>query len=212
MSPPPSLRSMHSWWSDSNSIGATFDLHAAAKPLMGLLYHRQARNFIRENVGILLSNANVDIFLSYLAFKYTSPATKRMVLRHLSERAASKKDAQTLIKSNLVQSDLLVELLNSPDEKTSNGARWIIVQLTLHDPTALEIRGINPWELPLTRKERLTAKEGRPEKARSDAIDSWICEDRKRFEKEHKILVLGTRESGKSTLVKQMKIAYQGGL
>jgi hypothetical protein len=135
-----------------------------------------------------------------------------MVLRHLSERAASEKDAQTLVKSNLVQSDLLVELLNSPDEATSNGARWIIVQLIVHNPTALKIRGINSWELPLTRKERLTANEGRAEKARSDAIDRRIREDRKRFQKEHKILVLGTSQSGKSTIVKQMKIVYQGGL
>jgi hypothetical protein len=71
MPPPPSVRSAHSWWSDNNSIGATFDLHAVSKPLMGLLYHRQARNFIRENIGIPLSNANVDIFLSYLTYIHT---------------------------------------------------------------------------------------------------------------------------------------------
>ncbi|KAJ7846555.1 heterotrimeric G protein alpha subunit [Mycena leptocephala] len=56
------------------------------------------------------------------------------------------------------------------------------------------------------------ANEGRAEKARSDAIDRRIREDRKRFQKEHKILVLGTSQSGKSTIVKQMKIVYQGGL
>ncbi|KAJ7934312.1 guanine nucleotide binding protein, alpha subunit, partial [Mycena leptocephala] len=51
----------------------------------------------------------------------------------------------------------------------------------------------------------------RAEKARSDAIDCRIREDRKRFQKEHKILVLGTSQSGKSTIVKQMKIIHQGG-
>ncbi|KAJ6478208.1 G-protein alpha subunit-domain-containing protein [Mycena sanguinolenta] len=134
-----------------------------------------------------------------------------MVLRHLSERAASEKDAQTLVKSNLVQSDLLIQLLNSPDEETSNEARWIIVRLKLHETTALGIQGINTSELALTGKERLTSKEDRAEKARSDAIDRRIREDSKRFQKEHTILVMGAPESGKSTIVKQMKIVHQGG-
>jgi hypothetical protein len=132
-----------------------------------------------------------------------------MVLRHLSERAASGKDAQTLVKSNLVQSDLLLELLNSPDEETSNGACWIIDQLKLRDPTALEIWRINLWQLAL--KERLAVKEAGAKKARSDAIDRRIREDRKLFQKEHKILVLGTSESGKSTIVQQMKSVHPGG-
>ncbi|KAJ7855684.1 heterotrimeric G protein alpha subunit [Mycena leptocephala] len=132
-----------------------------------------------------------------------------MVLRHLSERAASEKDAQTLVKSNLVQSDLLLELLNSPDEETSNGACWIIDQLKLHDPTALEIRRINPRRLAL--KERLTVKEARAEKARSDTIDRHLRKDGKRYQKEAHILVLGTNESGKSTIVNQMKIVHCGG-
>ncbi|KAJ7465810.1 heterotrimeric G-protein alpha subunit, GPA3-like protein [Mycena galericulata] len=132
-----------------------------------------------------------------------------MVLRHLSERTASEKDAQTLIKSNLVQPDLLLKLLNSPDDETSNEVCWIIDQLKLPNPTALEIWHIAPWQLAL--QERVTVKEARAEKARSDAIDRQIREDGKRIHKEHKILVLGTSESGKSTIVKQMKIVSQGG-
>ncbi|KAJ7712852.1 G-protein alpha subunit [Mycena metata] len=58
---------------------------------------------------------------------------------------------------------------------------------------------------------RLTEKEGRAEKARSDAIDRNIREDSKRFRKEHKILVLGPSDSGKSTIVKQMQIVHQAG-
>ncbi|KAF8872816.1 heterotrimeric G-protein alpha subunit, GPA3-like protein [Infundibulicybe gibba] len=48
-------------------------------------------------------------------------------------------------------------------------------------------------------------------KARSDAIDRQIKEDHARYKRECKILVLGSGESGKSTLVKQMKIIHQGG-
>ena len=51
----------------------------------------------------------------------------------------------------------------------------------------------------------------RDEKARSDAIDKQIDEDSKKFKKECKILLLGSGESGKSTIVKQMKIIHQNG-
>ncbi|KAF7362589.1 Heterotrimeric G-protein alpha subunit [Mycena venus] len=55
------------------------------------------------------------------------------------------------------------------------------------------------------------SKEACGEKARSDAIDRQIIEDSKRYKKECKILLLGSGESGKSTIVKQMKIIHQAG-
>ncbi|KAF8154375.1 heterotrimeric G-protein alpha subunit, GPA3-like protein [Mycena galopus ATCC 62051] len=55
------------------------------------------------------------------------------------------------------------------------------------------------------------SKDSRSEKARSDAIDRQITEDSKRYKKECKILLLGSGESGKSTIVKQMKIIHQDG-
>ncbi|KAJ7652801.1 putative G protein alpha subunit GNA-3 [Mycena polygramma] len=48
-------------------------------------------------------------------------------------------------------------------------------------------------------------------RARSDAIDRQITLDSKRYKKECKILLLGSGESGKSTIVKQMKVIHQGG-
>lgn len=67
----------------------------------------------------------------------------------------------------------------------------------------------------------------REEKSKSDAIDRLLEEDSKRFKKECKILLLGASsslslilnqpgwvgsgESGKSTIVKQMKIIHQNG-
>ncbi|KAH9957678.1 G-protein alpha subunit [Russula dissimulans] len=48
-------------------------------------------------------------------------------------------------------------------------------------------------------------------KARSDMIDRQIEEDSKKFKRECKILLLGSGESGKSTIVKQMKIIHQNG-
>jgi len=42
------------------------------------------------------------------------------------------------------------------------------------------------------------------EKERSDAIDRQIAEDERNFKKECKILLLGSGESGKSTIVKSV--------
>ncbi|KAI5295754.1 Guanine nucleotide-binding protein alpha-2 subunit [Ascosphaera acerosa] len=56
-----------------------------------------------------------------------------------------------------------------------------------------------------------TGAENVAERQRSHAIDKKIEEDAKRLSKECKILLLGAGESGKSTIVKQMKIIHQNG-
>ncbi|RHZ80365.1 hypothetical protein Glove_137g33 [Diversispora epigaea] len=56
----------------------------------------------------------------------------------------------------------------------------------------------------------LSAEE-KESRLRSYQIDKQIEEDSKRFKKECKILLLGSGESGKSTIVKQMKIIHQNG-
>ncbi|GAA6035170.1 hypothetical protein JCM8097_006401 [Rhodosporidiobolus ruineniae] len=49
------------------------------------------------------------------------------------------------------------------------------------------------------------------EKERSNAIDRQLDDDAKKYRRECKILLLGSGESGKSTIVKQMKIIHQNG-
>ncbi|KIW73629.1 guanine nucleotide-binding protein alpha-3 subunit [Phialophora macrospora] len=49
------------------------------------------------------------------------------------------------------------------------------------------------------------------QKKRSQAIDKKLEEDSRRLRRECKILLLGSGESGKSTIVKQMKIIHQNG-
>ncbi|KAJ7724588.1 G-protein alpha subunit [Mycena olivaceomarginata] len=51
----------------------------------------------------------------------------------------------------------------------------------------------------------------RTSKRRSDEIDRQLKEDSKRCKQECKILLLGSGESGKSTIMKQMKIIHQDG-
>jgi hypothetical protein len=59
--------SIYSWWSDSNPLlkGPTINLHAAAKPLMKRMYHRQALEFIKKNRGHPLSATTLEIYASY---------------------------------------------------------------------------------------------------------------------------------------------------
>ncbi|OLL26132.1 Guanine nucleotide-binding protein alpha-3 subunit, partial [Neolecta irregularis DAH-3] len=57
----------------------------------------------------------------------------------------------------------------------------------------------------------LSTEEHAASKTHSSAIDREIDEDAKRLRRECKILLLGSGESGKSTVVKQMKIIHQNG-
>ncbi|KAF7297608.1 Cytochrome P450 [Mycena kentingensis (nom. inval.)] len=84
--PPPSIRSAASWWSDRNSIGATFNLHALAKPLMGIMYHREVRKLLNRKYGEPLWDTDVELMKSYLLFDKTTPETKTAILHHLCWR------------------------------------------------------------------------------------------------------------------------------
>ncbi|KAK4995901.1 Guanine nucleotide-binding protein alpha-2 subunit [Elasticomyces elasticus] len=56
-----------------------------------------------------------------------------------------------------------------------------------------------------------TVEEGADQKKRSQIIDRTLEEESKKLRRECKILLLGSGESGKSTIVKQMKIIHQNG-
>ncbi|KAJ7798557.1 G-protein alpha subunit-domain-containing protein [Mycena olivaceomarginata] len=63
----------------------------------------------------------------------------------------------------------------------------------------------------VSKKAREKAREEERAKARSDAIDHQIIEDSIRYKKDCKILLLGSGGSGKSTIVKHLKIIHQAG-
>ncbi|KAJ7494113.1 armadillo-type protein [Mycena latifolia] len=121
------LESVLSWWSDSNPSGATINLHAATKPLMKLMYHRQALGFVKRNRGLPMSLETLEIYWSYLSYgffslvdfaanllprwKYVSTSTKLAILEELITRARSEEDARVLIHSNIVNK--LVQLQQS---------------------------------------------------------------------------------------------------
>lgn len=79
--------SLLSYWSDRNPPGATISIYAIAKPLMKLMYHQQAWAFIKENRGKALTKEMLEVYSSYLTYKYISPATRTAVLGELADRA-----------------------------------------------------------------------------------------------------------------------------
>ncbi|KAK7033774.1 hypothetical protein R3P38DRAFT_2915057 [Favolaschia claudopus] len=116
---PTRPESIHSWWSDSNSIGPTISIHAAAKPLLRLMYHRQVRNFIKRNEDNPISPQLMEICLSYLSYKYISPTTKSLILKELDARVRlhSDRDANLIIETLALSSSLVAELLASPNSQ-----------------------------------------------------------------------------------------------
>ncbi|KAK7043495.1 armadillo-type protein [Favolaschia claudopus] len=115
--PPQRPESIHSWWSDSMSIGPTISIHAAARPLMRLMYHRQVRRFIKQTQDTRLSAEHMEICLSYLAYKYISTATKSLILEELDTRVTSHRDVEAVHDSLEKRISLVSELLASPLSK-----------------------------------------------------------------------------------------------
>ncbi|KAJ7628229.1 hypothetical protein DFH06DRAFT_723965 [Mycena polygramma] len=118
LSRPPTPQSTHSWWSDRNSIGPTISIHAAAKPLMRLMYHEQVRSFMRNNRDIPLSRATMEICFSYLAFKHVSPATKFLIVKELNARVDSSVGDAAMVARSLDSAwDVVTQLLHSADAR-----------------------------------------------------------------------------------------------
>ncbi|KAJ7232536.1 hypothetical protein C8J57DRAFT_1480642 [Mycena rebaudengoi] len=132
--------SVRSWWSDSNPnlhASPTINLHAAAKPLMKLLYNRQALEFISTIDGIPLSAKDAEIYGSYLVCEYVSVSTKSTILGDLSQRAQAEYD--TLAGATLLND--IAGMLEAP-----GSLKWaylkifeIISCLALHESSAVAV-------------------------------------------------------------------------
>ncbi|KAJ7766087.1 hypothetical protein B0H16DRAFT_385974 [Mycena metata] len=79
-------QSLHSEWSGSY-LGATISIHALAKPLMKVMYHRAVLDLIKSQQGIPLSAETTQIYASYLECKYVAEKTKTFIFREIRERA-----------------------------------------------------------------------------------------------------------------------------
>ncbi|KAJ7276017.1 hypothetical protein C8J57DRAFT_1224155 [Mycena rebaudengoi] len=129
--------SLRSWWSDSNPNlrGPTINLHAAAKPLMKLLYNRQALEFIRTIDDTPLSAKDAEIYGSYLLCEYVSGSTKSAILKEILQRTHSEPEALT-IQSNMFHD--IVKLFEVP--ATMDAVLMILVALAQREGTAAATR------------------------------------------------------------------------
>ncbi|KAJ7203286.1 hypothetical protein GGX14DRAFT_398870 [Mycena pura] len=148
------IPSLHSWWSDRNTPGATVNLHALSKPLMRVFYHLQAREFIRINQGVRLSKDTMDIFLTYLHYKYVSVATRTLVMEELNTRAKAKSAEDFSVIVELLKRDaVLASLLQSPTSSVRTLTCDLLRNLTMQDDgdpkvrrsAMLALSGISQW-------------------------------------------------------------------
>ncbi|KAJ7668251.1 armadillo-type protein [Mycena rosella] len=129
--------SVHSWWTDNNPAGATISLLESVKPLIKLLYHRQALNFMKHNRGIPLSAEATEVYSSYLGYRLVSRWTKTAILRELYERAASENEAHGVV--NVLRLNVIEELLGSVDAKVRRATCWLLGKLASHEAVVVDI-------------------------------------------------------------------------
>ncbi|KAJ7601398.1 hypothetical protein DFH06DRAFT_449599 [Mycena polygramma] len=141
------LESIHSWWSDNNPVGATISIHALAKPLMRMMYHSDAREFIKRNHGNPMSKDDRDIYLGYLECKYVSSATKTLILGDFHRRASSSEDeARTVADCLVADPQLIGQLLTSMNANIQCSACTILGSLSAYESTARAILSLEPCE------------------------------------------------------------------
>ena len=64
---------------------------------------------------------------------------------------------------------------------------------------------------PSSKQSDINSEDTRSQKRRSDAISKQLQKDKQLYRATHRLLLLGAGESGKSTIVKQMRILHVDG-
>ncbi|KAJ7273832.1 hypothetical protein C8J57DRAFT_1505955 [Mycena rebaudengoi] len=143
------LESLRSWWSDRNPNlrGPTINLHAAAKPLMRLLYDRQALEFVGKIGGILLSAKDAEICGSYLSCDYVSASTKTTIVKDILQRVYREFEPLEVY-SNMIY-DLLQllevpKLLRSCPTSLYEGIFLMLENLASHESSVMAVVRVLP--------------------------------------------------------------------
>ncbi|KAF8196794.1 armadillo-type protein [Mycena galopus ATCC 62051] len=139
--------SIYSWWSDSNPglRGPTINLHAAAKPLMKWMYHRQALDIIRKGRGSALSVPTLEIYSSYFPLDYVSWATKAAILSELASRTwSSEVEARAVVDSPVLLH--VAQMLGSPDPGVRISSCGLLGNLLRFESVASTVWELTPCE------------------------------------------------------------------
>ncbi|KAF7353988.1 hypothetical protein MVEN_01085400 [Mycena venus] len=135
--------SVHSRWSDSNSVGPTIPIHTFAKPLAKFLHHRQVTTLLAKYYSSALSAELLDLLTIYLESKEISSATKTLILRDLNIRAAQEAEARAIVKENGLPS--LIRLLDCSDPDILEATCTILETLALYTTLNPEIMNSYPF-------------------------------------------------------------------
>ncbi|KAJ7830063.1 armadillo-type protein [Mycena olivaceomarginata] len=140
--------SIYSWWSDSNSLlvhGPTINLHAAAKPLMRLMYYRQALDIIRQNRGSPLTGTILETYSLYFPWDYVSWATKAAILSELADRTESSEvEARAVVESPVFPH--IVPMLESPHPRARSCSCRLLRSLARYKSIAPAVLELEPCE------------------------------------------------------------------
>ncbi|KAJ7182506.1 armadillo-type protein [Mycena crocata] len=131
--------SIHSWWSDSNPPGPTISMHAVSKPIMWSMYHLQVLAFIRRNSETPLSRRTLEIYSSYIEFKYLSSWTKTAILSDLEKKALMAENAEAVAASPILIQ--LPKLLESSHQDVRRRTCWLVGRLAFHESTEAAVSG-----------------------------------------------------------------------
>ncbi|KAJ7040173.1 armadillo-type protein [Mycena alexandri] len=132
-------QSLHSEWS-RNSLGPTISIHALAKPLMRVMYHRAVLDLIKRQQGIPLSAETMEIYQSYLGWKYVAETTKSWILREICQRALAEAEAQVAAEF-LLSCDGLFE---STNVAVRGFTARILAELAIHPSTRGAVLAVQP--------------------------------------------------------------------
>ncbi|KAJ7775409.1 armadillo-type protein [Mycena metata] len=132
-------QSLHSEWSHS-SLGATISIHALAKPLMKVMYHRAVLDLIKRQHRIPLSAETMEIYESYLGWKYVAATTKTLIMREICQRARVEPQAR-VIGDFLVPYDRLLESTNIAVRRSTC---LTLAELALHSSTRGAVVAVQP--------------------------------------------------------------------
>ncbi|KAF7303512.1 hypothetical protein MIND_00580300 [Mycena indigotica] len=135
------ISSIYSWWSDSNQPGPTINLHTAAKPLLRLMYGREATKLLTANRGRGLTQQVLEELLSYLSVPHVGIAVKDQIVAYLHGRADSAQDTALLLRSmdNSAHIAIWAELLISTEPQLQAQMLELLIKLCesgCHLPTA----------------------------------------------------------------------------
>ncbi|KAJ7161903.1 armadillo-type protein [Mycena crocata] len=128
-----------SWWSDSNSLLADNPIHAAAKPLAKLMYHRDVLDLIKRQRGVPLSQQTIEIYSSYLRSKSVAHQTKAKILYELYKRAEAESEARAAVELLTVY-DVLSESRNDAKQ----WACFMLGKFARHESTVGAVLAVKP--------------------------------------------------------------------